>query len=49
MKFDLKNFIIGFTVGIITVILFLFLIGNISIETEFDFGYKLKKIITLYI
>ena len=49
MKFNLKNFIIGFIAGIITTILFLFLIGDVNIETEFEFGCKQKKIITLYI
>ena len=43
MNPNLKNFIIGFIAGIATVILFLFLIGDVNIETEVEFGQKFKK------
>ena len=49
MKLDIRNFIIGFIVGIISIMVFLFLAGNINIETEFEFGHKFIKIINLYI
>ena len=43
MNPSLKKFIIGFIAGIATVILFLFLIGDVNIETEVEFGQKFKK------
>ncbi len=49
MKFNFKNFIIGFIAGIITTILFLFLIGDVNIETEFEFGCKQKNNHSLYL
>ena len=43
MKPNLKFFIIGFIAGIATVILFFFLIGDVNIETEVEFGQTFKK------
>ena len=43
MKPSLKNFIIGFIAGIATVILFLFFIGDVNIETEVEFSQIFKK------
>jgi len=43
MNPNLKIFIIGFIAGIATIILFLFLIGDVNIETEVEFGKEFKK------
>ena len=43
MNSNLKNFIIGFVAGIATIILFLFLIGDVNIETEVEFSQTFKK------
>ena len=49
MKFDIKNFILGLIAGIISIILIQLLIGDINIETEFEFGFNSEKKIILYI
>ena len=41
MKFDIKNIIIGFIIGIISTIFVFLLIGNIDIQTDFQFGENL--------
>ena len=40
MKFDLKNILVGITIGIISTISVFFLIGDIDIQTDFQFGEK---------
>ena len=38
MKFDLKNILVGVTIGIISTTSVFFLIGDIDIQTDFQFG-----------
>ena len=40
MKFDLKNILVGVTIGIISTTSVFFLIGDIDIQTDFQFGEK---------
>jgi hypothetical protein len=40
MKFDLKNILIGITIGVIGTTLVFFLIGDVDIKTDFQFGEK---------
>ena len=40
MKFDLKNILIGFVIGIISTASVFFLIGDVEIETEIQLGEK---------
>tara|TARA_Y100001970_G_C13978618_1_gene721957 strand:+ start:637 stop:801 length:165 start_codon:yes stop_codon:yes gene_type:complete len=49
MKFDIKNFMLGLIAGIISIILIQLLIGDINIETEFEFGFNSEKNYTLYL
>jgi len=41
MKFDIKNILIGVIIGIISTTFVFLLIGNIDIQTDFQFGEKL--------
>ena len=41
MKFDLKNILIGVIIGIIGTISIFILIGDVDIQTDFQFGEKL--------
>ena len=43
MKFDLKNILLGVVIGTIGTALFFLLIGNIDIQTNFQFGEKLDE------
>ena len=43
MKFDLKNILLGIIIGIISTISILFLIGDIEIQADFQFGEKADK------
>mgnify|MGYP001166265601 CR=1 FL=1 len=40
MKFDLKNVLLGFIIGIISTTSIFLLIGDVDIQTEFQFGEK---------
>ena len=40
MKFDLKNVLLGFVIGIISTTSILLLIGDVDIQTDFQFGEK---------
>jgi len=41
MKFEIKNILIGVIIGIISTTFVFLLIGNIDIQTDFQFGEKL--------
>ncbi|SVC27051.1 uncharacterized protein METZ01_LOCUS279905 [marine metagenome] len=41
MKFDIKNILIGVIIGIISTTFVFLLIGNIDIQTDFQFGENL--------
>ena len=43
MKFDLKNILLGIVIGIISTASILFLIGDIDIQADFQFGEKPDK------
>ena len=43
MKFDLKNILVGVTIGIISTTSVFFLIGDIDIETEIQLGEKANQ------
>jgi len=43
MKSDYKNISIGFLIGIICTIITFLLIGDVEIETDFQFGNKTKN------
>ena len=43
MKFELKNILLGIMIGIISTISILFLMGDINIEADFQFGEKSDK------
>ncbi|MBH50172.1 MAG: hypothetical protein CMG69_05415 [Candidatus Marinimicrobia bacterium] len=38
MKFDIKNILIGFIIGVFSTVLVIIAIGDIDIHTEFKFG-----------
>ena len=40
MKFDFKNVLLGFIIGIISTTSIFLLIGDVDIQTEFQFGEK---------
>ena len=40
MNFDIKNILIGVVIGIISMTSVFFLIGDIDIQTDFQFGEK---------
>jgi len=40
MKFDFKNVLLGFIIGIISTTSIFLLIGDVEIQTEFQFGEK---------
>ena len=40
MRFDYKNISIGFLIGVICTIITVALIGDVEIETDFQFGDK---------
>jgi len=42
MKFDLKNILIGVTIGIVSTTSVFFLIGDVDIRTDFEFGENLS-------
>ena len=43
MKFDLKNVLLGVVIGTIGTASIFLLIGDVSIETDFQFGEKLDQ------
>ena len=43
MKFDLKNILIGVVIGVFGTISIFFLIGDVDIQTDFQFGEKLDQ------
>ena len=43
MKFDYKNILIGTVIGILGTFLVLFVIGDVDIQTDFQFGEKLDQ------
>ena len=43
MKFDIKNILLGVIIGIISTTFVFLLIGNIDIQTDFQFGEKLEE------
>jgi len=43
MNFDYKNILIGFFIGLICTIITFLLIGEVEIETDFQFGDKAKN------
>ena len=43
MKFDLKNILLGVVIGTIGTVSIFSLIGDVSVETDFQFGKKLDK------
>ena len=43
MKFDLKNILIGIIIGIISTTSMILLIGDVNIQTDFQFGEKSDK------
>jgi len=43
MKFDLKNILIGTAIGIIGTTSFFLLIGDIDVQTDFQFGENLDQ------
>ena len=49
MKFDLKNILLGFVIGIISITSIFLLIGNLDIQTDFQFGEKSDKDIRISI
>ena len=42
MKFDLKNVLLGFAIGVISTASIFLLIGDVDIQTDFQFGEKLE-------
>ena len=49
MKFDLKNILVGLVIGIVGTTSIFLLIGDIDIQTEFQFGEKSDKDIRISI
>jgi len=49
MKFDLKNILLGFVIGIISITSIFLLIGDLDIQTDFQFGEKSDKDIRISI
>jgi hypothetical protein len=49
MKFDLKNILLGFVIGIISITSNFLLIGDLDIQTDFQFGEKSDKDIRISI
>ena len=43
MKFDYKNILIGAVIGILGTFLVLFVIGDVDIQTDFQFGKKIDQ------
>ena len=43
MKFDLKNILLGVLIGTIGTISIFLLIGDVNIQTDFQFGEKLNQ------
>ena len=43
MKFDLKNILVGVTIGIISTTSVFFLIGDVDIQADFQFGEESEK------
>ena len=43
MKFDFKNILIGVLIGIISTTSIFLLIGDVDIQTDFQFGEKLDQ------
>ena len=43
MKFDLKNILVGVVIGIISTTSVFLLIGDVDIQTDFQFGEKLDQ------
>ena len=43
MKFDLKNILVGVLIGIIITTSIFLLIGDVDIQTDFQFGEKLDE------
>ena len=44
MKFDLKNILVGLIIGVISTTSIFLLIGDVDIQTDFQFGEKLHQI-----
>ena len=42
MKFDLKNILVGLIIGVISTTSIFLLIGDVDIQTDFQFGEKLN-------
>jgi hypothetical protein len=49
MKFDLKNILVGVVIGIISTTSVFLLIGDVDIQTDFQFGEKSDKDIRISI
>jgi len=49
MKFDLKNILLGFVIGIISITSIFLLIGDLDIQTDFQFREKSDKDIRISI
>ena len=43
MKFDIKSIFVGALIGIIGIISFFLIIGDVDIQTDFQFGEKLHQ------
>ena len=43
MKKNKKDILKGFLLGVLTTVCFFFVIGDIEIETDFQFGEKLEQ------
>ena len=43
MKKDKKDILKGFLLGVLTTVCFFFIIGDVEIETDFQFGEKLEQ------
>ena len=43
MKFDLKNILVGIVIGMIGTISIFLLVGDVDIQTDFQFGEKLDQ------
>ena len=43
MNFDLKNILVGFTIGMLSTASFFLLVGEVDIQTDFQFGERSDK------
>ena len=43
MKFDLKNILVGVAIGMVGTTSMFFLLGDVDIQTDFQFGEKLNQ------